>query len=193
MKQGEKTKLHIVEKSDALIYHQGYCKTSFNDIFNETGLSKGNITYHFKSKKDILEAIVQKRLETINHTLKSWEASSTAPVERLQLFCEMLIFEKESLKEYGCPMGTLTAEFSKYEPELYAIVLPMFERFREWLTAQYLLMGTTKKAADEKAMTLLSRVQGIAVVTHAFKDTSFLQKEIEKLKKEIKQECVTEN
>lgn len=180
MKQGEKTRLLILEAADRLFYQRGYTNTSFSHIFDATGLSKGNITYHFKSKQAILEAIIKQRLEKINALLESWEKESENPVERLQKFCGMLVAEEEMLKAYGCPMGTITGEFSKFEPHLHQIVLPMFERFRQWLGEQFLLLG--EERADEKAMELLGYAQGIAVLTHAFKDTGFLEREVEKLK-----------
>lgn len=182
MKQGESTRLHIINVANELFYQQGYSSTSFSDIVDRTGLSKGNITYHFKNKKTILEAIVNKRIADIYKLLKGWDEESNKPEKRLIRFCEMLINEQDNLKDYGCPMGTLTGEFSKNAPELYEITLPMFQCFRDWLNKQYMLLGYSSIDADEKAMELLSRVQGISVITHVFKDKKFLNREIEKLK-----------
>ena len=97
----------------------------------------------------------------------------------------MIMQEQESIKSYGCPMGTLTAEFSKNEPTLYAIVLPLFEHYKKWITKQYLLLNFDEKKSNEKAMSLLAKVQGIAMVTHAFKDKDFLVLEMEKVKQNI--------
>lgn len=181
MKQGQKTKLFILEESNKLFYTNGYSNTSFTDIMQATGLSKGNITYHFKSKQIILEGIVSNRLQQIENSFKKWESQSQNAEERLILFCEMIIGEQENIKSFGCPMGTLTAEFSKNNPILYDRVLPMFELYRRWLAHQYTLLDYDMKEADEKGMTLLARVQGIAMVSHAFKDKSFLVSEMKKI------------
>jgi TetR/AcrR family transcriptional regulator, transcriptional repressor for nem operon len=178
MKQGDKTKKLILDTSSELFYHKGYGATSFGDIVQKTGLSKGNITYHFKG-------IISNRLEEIQSAIKSWEEQTSSPKERLKLFCQMIIDEQENLEKYGCPLGTLTSEFSKHEPELYQIALPMFETFKIWLAKEYQTLGNNKKQANEKAMSLLSKVQGVAMVTHVFKDRKFLIKEIENIKKEI--------
>ena len=134
MKQGEKTKEHILNESNKLFYINGYSSTSFSDIQKATGLSKGNITYHFKNKQFILEEIIKKRVQNIKETFTKWELKTQNPKERLSLFCDMIMQEQESIKSYGCPMGTLTAEFSKNEPTLYAIVLPLFEHYKKWIT-----------------------------------------------------------
>ena len=185
MKQGEKTKRHILEQSDRLFYMHGYASTSFNDIMHATGLSKGNITYHFKNKQAILQGIVSKRMKDIEASFVTWEAQSVDTKERLSLFCEMIISEQVNIEAFGCPMGTLTAEFSKNEPTLYAITLPMFQAYRAWLSEQFSALGLEPKVSDEKAMSLLGRVQGIAMVAHSFKDRHFLVSEIGKIKSEL--------
>lgn len=178
MKQGEKTKKLILDTSSELFYHKGYSSTSFGNIVEKTGLSKGNITYHFKNKEEILKGIVDNRLADINNMIKSWEEQTSDPKERLRLFCQMIIDEQEELEKYGCPLGTLTSEFSKHEPQLYAITLPMFQTFREWITKEYIALEYETVAANYQAMSLLSKVQGVALITHVFKDRSFLIKEI---------------
>ncbi|WP_415398527.1 TetR/AcrR family transcriptional regulator [Sulfurimonas sp. CS5] len=48
----------MLDAYNELFYKNGYASTSFSDIENITGLSKGNITYHFKNKQSILEGII---------------------------------------------------------------------------------------------------------------------------------------
>ena len=178
MKQGERTKKSILDASSELFYHKGYGATSFGDIVQKTGLSKGNITYHFNTKEAILKGIIDNRLHDIDVEIAQWEAQTDEPIARLKLFCQMIVEQREDLERYGCPLGTLTSEFSKHEPELHAIALPMFQRFRVWLAKEYARLGYDQNEADEKAMSLLSRVQGVALITHVFKDKAFLLKEI---------------
>ena len=187
MKQGEKTKNYILDESDKLFYKNGYSSTSFSDIVVATGLSKGNITYHFKNKQLILEAIIDRRLDNIKTQFSNWEKKEKNPKDRLLLFFDMIISENQNIIDYGCPMGTLTAEFSKNEAKLYEITIPMFKQYRNWLKQQFELIGFLSDEADIKAMSLLGQVQGIATVTHAFKDKEFLHIEIKKIKKELLQ------
>ncbi len=186
MKQGNKTKLRIINEANKLFYQQGFNATSFSNIVDATGLSKGNITYHFKNKQEILSGIVESRLADIDELLTAWNKEFPSPINRLVRFCEMLLDEQDNLKQYGCPMGTLTGELSKNQPALYQLTLPMFKRFQTWLLEQFTLLNFSSEQANENALELLSRVQGITVITHVFKDEKFLNKEISKLKNEIK-------
>ena len=56
-KKAQQTYQKILEVSAKLFHEQGYEKTSIQDILNELKMSKGAIYHHFKSKKEILDAI----------------------------------------------------------------------------------------------------------------------------------------
>ena len=56
------TRDHIVEAADRLFYRQGYEHTSFSDIADAVRISRGNFYYHFKTKDEILDAVIGARL-----------------------------------------------------------------------------------------------------------------------------------
>lgn len=186
MKLGDRTQLKILKAANTLFYHQGYNHTSFSHIVEKTGLSKGNITYHFKSKQDILKGIILLRLEKIQTQVDAWNTQTDDPMQRLDFFCKMLLDEGKDLQQFGCPIGTLTSEFAKNDPELYQATLPMFETYKAFLAEQYQLLGLTRDNSEQKAMRLLGRAQGIAMMTHVFRDVRYLHEEVEHLQNEIK-------
>jgi len=55
--KAERTYQQILDVSAKLFKEQGYEKTSIQDILNELKMSKGAVYHHFKSKKEILDAI----------------------------------------------------------------------------------------------------------------------------------------
>lgn len=60
-KYPEQTREHILTLSANLFIENGYDKTSIQDIIDAIGMSKGAIYHHFKSKEEILEAVLEKR------------------------------------------------------------------------------------------------------------------------------------
>ena len=60
-KHPEKTIEQILEVSTKLFIKQGYEKTTIQDIITELQMSKGAIYHHFKSKEEILHAVINKR------------------------------------------------------------------------------------------------------------------------------------
>lgn len=185
MKQGDKTKQLILSTANQLFYQQGFAKTSLNDIVKLTGLSKGNITYHFKSKKDILFGVVKMRNTDIKNRLDSWNNEIIVVPDRLERFCDILMVEQENLIKYGCPMGTLIGELSKNEPELYEMSLQMLDTFRHWLKQQFKQLGFSNNKAEENSLELLSRAQGISAIAHLTKDAEFLKSATTKFKSYI--------
>lgn len=65
------TRTHIMTAATAVFAEKGFAQTSMNDIVNATGLSKGGIYWHFKSKDDIISAIFQQYFEAQYHILES--------------------------------------------------------------------------------------------------------------------------
>ena len=56
------TRDHIVEAADQLFYHRGYEHTAFSDIADVVQISRGNFYYYFKTKDEILDAVIGLRL-----------------------------------------------------------------------------------------------------------------------------------
>ncbi|MDJ0630171.1 MAG: TetR/AcrR family transcriptional regulator [Rhodobacter sp.] len=65
VKAPEERRAEIVETADRLFREHGYAKCSVEMIIREIGVAKGTFYYYFKSKPDILEAIVNKTLSQI--------------------------------------------------------------------------------------------------------------------------------
>ena len=52
------TRLEILHTAKALFNERGFNEVSTADIAGALGISKGNLTYHFKRKEEIMEAII---------------------------------------------------------------------------------------------------------------------------------------
>lgn len=64
-KSPEQTRENIIVTATQLFMQKGYEQTSIQDILDTLKLSKGGLYHHFKSKEEILEAVMQKRAEYI--------------------------------------------------------------------------------------------------------------------------------
>lgn len=68
----QKTIENILAISEKLFLEKGYEKTTTQAIVNETGLSKGTLFHHFKSKEDILAAVLDKHNEAMAQDMQHW-------------------------------------------------------------------------------------------------------------------------
>lgn len=183
LSKGERSRLHIIETANRLFYERGYQQTSFSDIVEASGIHRGNITYYFKTKNEILKAVIAHRLESIRWLLASWDTEIPEPRERIKRFAQMILNSEEEIVEYGCPMGSLNTELGKNEPELQQESRQMFDLFRNWLTRQFQELGLRKPRATQLALHLLGRGQGISVMAHVYHDPAYLKNEVLLLKR----------
>src|SRR5947209_12739754 len=107
------TRDHIVEAADQLFYRHGYEHTSFSDIADVVQISRGNFYFHFKTKDEILDAVIDRRLADTRTMLERWEIEGKAPADRIRSFIQILIANRADIKRYGCPVGTLCTELAK--------------------------------------------------------------------------------
>lgn len=174
------TRDHIVEAADRLFYERGYDHTSFSDIAGAVQISRGNFYYHFKSKNEILNAVINLRLVSTGKMLEAWEIEGKTPEHRIRSFIDILIANRAKIKRHGCPIGTLCTELAKLGHSSQGEANRVFGLFRAWLRRQFTQLGRMADA-DELAMHLLARTQGIATLANAFHDEKFIRQEVERL------------
>lgn len=174
------TREQIIDAADQLFYRQGYERTSFADIAGAVGISRGNFYHHFRSKDDILEAVIALRLANTRKMLDRWEADGTRPAERIRGFIHILIANRAKIMRYGCPVGTLCAELAKLDHVAQTGANGIFGLFRDWLRDQFAALGR-EADADALAMHVLARSQGVAALANAFRDESFIRNEVDQL------------
>lgn len=167
----------ITEKADTLFYQSGFEATSFADIAAEVGISRGNFYHHFKTKDEILDAVISRRIERTSAMLDDWLADGEGPRERILSFIHMLIANRTTIMSFGCPVGTLCAELAKMEHPSQRRAAQIFGLFRDWLAEEFRSLGTGDEA-EARAMHLLIWSQGVAVMANAFRDEALVRREV---------------
>lgn len=176
----QNTRDHIIEAADQLFYRQGYEHTSFSDIANVVKISRGNFYFHFKTKDEILDAVINRRLADTRKMLYTWEVEGKTPADRIRSFIHILIANRADIKRYGCPVGTLCSELGKLNHAAQPEANELFTLFRTWLRRQFVLLGR-EQDADALAMHLLARSQGVATLASSFQDGDFIRQEVDQM------------
>ena len=70
-KDAEERKKEILDIAEELFTTKGYDNTSTTDILERVGIARGTIYYHFKSKEEILDALIDRIIQGIVHNVKS--------------------------------------------------------------------------------------------------------------------------
>lgn len=169
------TKQKIIESADRLFYENGFEATSFEDISEVVGISRGNFYHHFKSKNEILDAAIDERIENIKLLLIDWE-KDTNPKRRIIKFINILIMNRENIEKYGCPLGSLCTELGKLKHVSVKNARKLFEIFENWLVMQFTALGLYNAIKYARRTLLIS--QGGAVMSNIYQDRELIDYEI---------------
>lgn len=172
------TRQQVIEAADRLFYERGFEATSFADIAGAVQISRGNFYYHFKTKDEILDAVIALRFAHTRAMLEDWETLSPEPAARIESFIHLLAANRASIMARGCPVGTLCQELAKLDHLARPAATGLFALFREWLARQFVALGHGSESALVLAEHLLARSQGVATLANAFRDEAFVAREV---------------
>ena len=79
-KEAEERRNEILDVAERLFGTKGFERTSTNDILNEVGIARGTLYYHFKSKEDILDAMIGRMTGQIVAAAKAVAGQKEMPV-----------------------------------------------------------------------------------------------------------------
>lgn len=133
---GQNTKARLLDVAEELALQRGFWSTSFADICERAGMNRGNFYYHFHTKKELLEAVIDRKLEMVAGILAEIEDKTPDPRKRALLYVDNLKDRSDVYVKYGCPIGGLAVELAKHSPEHLKILGKAFDRAIDWLEKQ---------------------------------------------------------
>src|SRR5260370_1329631 len=86
----------LIETATKLAYGRGFRETSLADIAEAARVPVGNVYYYFKTKEELAEAVVERRLEEFRAARAEWDRLSS-PKERLLAFVGSVQANREQL------------------------------------------------------------------------------------------------
>jgi AcrR family transcriptional regulator len=166
-----------------LVYRQGVARTTLADIAEAADVPVGNVYYYFKTKDDIIAAVVQTRAHQIESTLAELENRHRSPKTRLKALVRFLAEQADSIAHYGCPHGTLSAELAKQAAGSGPLAAPLMQIPLDWAEREFRSMG--KRGAHDLAVELLASYQGSAVLASALGQPELMSRQARRLEKWI--------
>ncbi|MGG3506485.1 TetR/AcrR family transcriptional regulator [Paenibacillus lautus] len=84
VKKAEERRNEILDAADELFGQKGFDGTSTNDILEKVGIARGTLYHHFKSKEDIMDALIDRYSDGLLDAAQVIAADKTIPiVERI--------------------------------------------------------------------------------------------------------------
>lgn len=91
VKDSAERRTQILDVSEELFASKGYVSTSTNDIIEKVGIARGTLYYHFKSKEEILDAVVLRFTNNLIKKAKEVSKDTSIPLlDRISLTMKSL-------------------------------------------------------------------------------------------------------
>jgi AcrR family transcriptional regulator len=160
------------------IYINGIERTSLADIAAAAGIPLGNVYYYFKTKNDIVRAVVEAHLSDARAMLAAVESAHDDPRERLKALFASFAEQRDQIARYGCPEGSLCTELDKL-PDGPRLASELISVPIAWAERQFALLG--RADARDLAVEVIARYQGTALVSSTLRDPDLMTRESARL------------
>ena len=180
VKAGKRERL--VESATALFHEQGVHRTTLAEVAERAEVPLGNVYYYFKTKDELVGAVLASYMEQAATLIESFERGRT-PQTRLKALVRNWSDMRDAVVSHGCPMGTLCAELDKIEGVLSREAAKVMARIIDWSEDQFRQLG--RQDARDLAVALFAGIQGAALLANTFRDPSLLTRQTHHLERWI--------
>ncbi|MGG1638338.1 TetR/AcrR family transcriptional regulator [Paenibacillus sp. NRS-1760] len=80
VKEAQERRNEIIDAADELFGQKGFDGTSTNDILEKVGIARGTLYHHFKSKVDIMDALIERYSVRLLGTAQEIATDNSIPV-----------------------------------------------------------------------------------------------------------------
>lgn len=191
MSKGEETKEKILASAAELFNQQGYAGSSISDIMRVTGLQKGGIYNHFKSKDELALLAFDYAITQIKQHYRVALRSKRDAIERLQAIIHVFRSNIDNpIIKGGCPLLNTAVESDDTHPQLRDRTQQAMNSWRDMIRL-IIQKGIEKKEiraevdADEVATIIISTLEGAVMMTKLYQDSIHMERVIKHLNKYI--------
>jgi TetR/AcrR family transcriptional regulator, transcriptional repressor for nem operon len=172
--RGQGKRQRLIDAARQVFYTRGVERTALADIAAAAGIPLGNVYYYFKSKSDLVAAVVEAHLSEAAALIAGVEAAHEGPRERLKALFAAFADQSAEVARYGCPQGSLCSELDKLPdgPGQAAelLLVPI-----DWAEQQFRALG--RADARDLAVEVIARYQGSALLASTLRDPDLLARE----------------
>jgi AcrR family transcriptional regulator len=164
----------LVESARSLIHEQGVHRTTLAEVAERADVPLGNVYYYFKSKDELVRAVLEGYQGAAAALLDELERHRT-PRARLKALVQNWNDMRDEVARHGCPMGSLCAELDKAETGADRDAAAVMACIVDWAETQFRELG--HRDARDLAVALVAGIQGAALLANAFRDPALLARQ----------------
>lgn len=133
-KDPEVRRTEFIEAARELFMEKGFDQTSISDITRKVGMSHGSFFYYFKSKNDIMKAVIYSITSEWKRLLEDLIADNRMnALQKMQTILNMTLREqrtKHSINEFFQKEGNATM-YKEYKEKSQEVIIPLITHIVE--------------------------------------------------------------
>jgi TetR/AcrR family transcriptional repressor of nem operon len=169
------TRSVILDAAEKLVRSRGYNGFSYRDLASAVGIKTASIHYHFPTKGDLGEALVEREREVFAQNLTQLDAAEKEPRRRLERFVQLFQTSTIGCDNRMCLGGMLAVEQETLPQAVGRAVQRLFAGNEAWL-ARLLDEGRKRRqfhfkgSAESAARFVFSSLEGALLTARSFGD-----------------------
>jgi AcrR family transcriptional regulator len=172
----------LVDSAGELLHRQGVERSTLAEIAQAADVPPGNVYYYFKTRDELVRAVIEARRAEIRGLLDSIDRRP-APRARLKALVRSWDDVADLVAASGCPLGSLSSELNKHGDALADEAAQLFHLVIDWASAQFKALG--RRDGRDLAITLFAGVQGAALLANTLRDPKVMSREVRRLERWI--------
>ena len=169
----------LIAAAAQLLHQQGTERTTLADIAKAADVPAGNVYYYFKTKDDVIAAVIGAHAQQIKTTLAAIDTHHRSPKSRLKALVREFTGQSEIVAQHGCPLGSLCSELGKRVKQPPLAAAELMRAPIEWAEQQFRSLG--RPDAHDLALDLLAAYEGRALLANTMRDPNVLSTAAQRL------------
>ena len=196
MSKGEQTRAMILARVAPLFNQQGYFGSSLSEIMQQTGMEKGGIYNHFKSKEQLALEAFDYSFTVLDQRIRAALAGKKHAIERLNA---MLTYFQELVDDPpiagGCPILNTAVEADDTEPALRDRARRAMDELRSTvrtILSRGIERGEVRPGVDVETWTsaMIAALEGAVMLSKLYKDNAHMYRAVEYIRHCIERDLV---
>ena len=181
--KGARTRQRVIEQAAPVFNQRGYWGSSLRDLMDATGLNKGGIYNHFRSKDELAEAAFDHNVDQMRFRIRDALAGHRNAVDRLKAINDVYrTFVSDPPFVGGCPIMNLAVESDDTHPTLRNKAQRAMGELREDTVMRIITRGIERGELradvdpEATATIVVSTLEGALMLSHLYDDPSFVER-----------------
>jgi AcrR family transcriptional regulator len=165
----------LIGSAAQLLIERGADAPTIADIAAHAGVPTGNVYYYFKTRDELVAAVIDSRAAEVRSLLATLDRQGD-PRDRLVGLIRTWSTNRDYVVENGCPIGSLCSELNKRDRGLDDRAGAILATLVDWISKQFRLLGQPNPV--DLAHRMLGGIQGASLLANTLRKPSILTREL---------------